>query len=615
MKNIRTKQAIEIVCLVIAFFLIVWCGIDKSHSLIFDIDEAHKIAETYYYNLYFIKKDLSHPDWNEDFYARTNPPVAKYIMGAYLGSHGQYVHSLSLQQKFEEHWKDPGHLRSYISNSMLNNARTLIVVFSALTLLLVYLIGRLSGSLFLGIISCLLLMFNPIFQHYSTLALTDIILLFFMTSMVLVIVYLIRVIYVEETNNRNYVRCIKLLLIVIIAALVIATASGTKLNGALTAVLFFIAMICGFIIMTVLHERGKLIIKAAKLAFIILTVVSFSFIIFIAINPYLYDSPVAKMISVLKVYDDWMLKQAIDPGHPLWSVMQKISAIGFFNFELPQGYFIKTNLPLLIFFFFAGVAKIIIGIFKSISNRQFPLWYLTVILWAIVYGVGIGIWIPLIWDRYFLPLAPFVAVIAATGIVFIFIIISDLIKKKWLYPEKRKILFSNLIGFACSIILALFVWYNTMDRSILPPYLCIDKYCDDRKIINMYEQAGIKYPENPFRILYTADAKLISHDSTGASLLYGKAIDCFQKAPPSKMSASMTAIAQYQLMKAYLKMSRFRDAEIILESHIKTLRDIEALMRARDQRVIDEFNKTIEERTKYLNNIREVIRKSEKNKI
>jgi len=73
-------------------------------------------------------------------------------MGAYLGWHGQYVHSLSLQQKFEEHWKNPNHLRSYISNSMLKNARALIVVFSALTLLLVYLIGRLSGSIYLGII-------------------------------------------------------------------------------------------------------------------------------------------------------------------------------------------------------------------------------------------------------------------------------------------------------------------------------------------------------------------------------------------------------------------------------------------------------------------------------
>ena len=166
MRSIRTKQTIEIVCLVIAFVLIVWCGIDKSHSLIFNIDEAHKIAETYYYNLFFVKKDFSHTDWNEDFYARTNPPVAKYIMGAYLGWHGQYVHSLSLQQKFEQHWKNPGLLRSYVSNSVLNDARALIVIFSALTLLAVYLIARLSGSISLGIISSLLLMFNPTFRHY-----------------------------------------------------------------------------------------------------------------------------------------------------------------------------------------------------------------------------------------------------------------------------------------------------------------------------------------------------------------------------------------------------------------------------------------------------------------
>lgn len=599
--------------MIIAFVVIVWCGINKSHSRIFNIDEAHKIAETYYYQLFFVKKDFSHPAWNEDFYARTNPPVAKYIMGAYLGWHGQYVNSLSLQQKFEEYWKNPSQLRSYISSSMLKNARTLIVVFSALTILLVYLIGRLSDSIFLGVIGSLLLILNPTFQHYSNLALTDIILLFFMTSMVLVTFFILKTFWMDAAKNNSYIRYIKLPSIITIAALVIVSSSGTKLNGALTAAFFIAAMISGFIIMAAIHGQGKLIINAVKLVFIILTVASAAIILFIAINPYLYAAPFTKMISALKVYDDWMLKQAIDPGHPLWSVTQKISAIGFFNFELPQGYFVNAKFPFLLLFFFTGIVKITIDIFKSIFNRQFSLWYLTITLWAIVYGLGIGIWIPLIWDRYFLPLAPFVAVITATGIVFIFRIMSDLIKEILLYPQRRKILFSNLIGIACSIIITLFVWHNIMDRSILPPYLCSAENCDDRNIINVYEKADIKYPENSFRILYTADAKLIAHDLPGAINLYGKAIDCFRKEPPSKMNASMTAIAEYQLTKAYLEMLRFREAEIIMESHIKTLRDIEALMRVRDQKVIEEFNKTIYEREKHLKYIRAVIQKNKKN--
>jgi hypothetical protein len=59
---------------------------------LFHIDEAHKLGEAFYYHVLFEMKDLNHPAWTEDFYARINPPVGKYIFGAVLSAAGHHVH-------------------------------------------------------------------------------------------------------------------------------------------------------------------------------------------------------------------------------------------------------------------------------------------------------------------------------------------------------------------------------------------------------------------------------------------------------------------------------------------------------------------------------------------
>jgi hypothetical protein len=598
------RQLIETICLVIAFVVFIWCGFEKSQSLKnFHIDEVHKISETYYYNLFFVKHDFNNSDWHEDFFARTNPPVAKYIMGAYLGWHGQVVRSLALQQKFEQYWKNPQYLLQQLSASMLINARALVVIFSGLTLLAVYLIGRFSGSIPLGILSVLLLICNPMFQFYSKLALTDIIIMFFMTAMVLVTLFALKIFWAEPAKNTGFINAVKIAAMLIISAIVIAAATGTKLNGALTAILFTAAMLCGCFISSFLYKNGKFMINTGKLILIISSVMPPAVIIFIALNPYLYDSFIAKMISVLRVYDDLMLIMAIDPGHPLWTGLQKITAIGFFNFTIPQDFFFKTGIPFLLAIFIIGIVHIVVSLVRALCDRQFPEWHVTVILWVIVYGIGIGAWVPLIWDRYFLPLAPFIAVITGYGLTVIIKSFWRLFQRHALSQEQKRILRFDAVGVACSVIMTFIIWNNIMDRSIIPTYLCPDRYGKHEYNLSMYEQAGLKHSPNPWRMIYTADLKLISHDLAGACLLYEKAVNIFQSRPPSAVSTTMTAIAQYNLARAYFKSSRFKEAAMMLEAHIGTLRKIAYSLQTKDPRVISEINRIIEDRINYLENI------------
>ena len=75
-------------CFEIIFILIVIAGglkvlENRKYGRIYDADEVAWIFAGYYFNLYFLRFDLFHPDWN-DYEAFDHPPLAKYIVGGSL---------------------------------------------------------------------------------------------------------------------------------------------------------------------------------------------------------------------------------------------------------------------------------------------------------------------------------------------------------------------------------------------------------------------------------------------------------------------------------------------------------------------------------------------------
>src|SRR4030042_1394030 len=65
----------------------------KKYSLLYDSDEVAWIFTGYYFNLYFLRLDLFHPDWT-DYEAFDHPPLAKYIVGGTLFLNGYMIDSL-----------------------------------------------------------------------------------------------------------------------------------------------------------------------------------------------------------------------------------------------------------------------------------------------------------------------------------------------------------------------------------------------------------------------------------------------------------------------------------------------------------------------------------------
>src|SRR5439155_1765407 len=150
----------------------------------FEIDEAHKLSESYYYHLFFEQGAWRHADWQADFYARTNPPVAKYVFGAALAAAGLHVHDRRLQDDFAALWRTPDALRRKVPDAMLRVTRGVSVTYGALVCALLFWIGQRMAGLLAGILAASLLLANPSFLQTARGGLTDTILLFHLTLIV-----------------------------------------------------------------------------------------------------------------------------------------------------------------------------------------------------------------------------------------------------------------------------------------------------------------------------------------------------------------------------------------------------------------------------------------------
>lgn len=57
--------------------------------------------------------------------------------------------------------------------------------------------------------------------------------------------------------------------------------------------------------------------------------------LFVAINPYLYTEGLARLVAMPAVVGDWMVKQQIRPGGGLFSLREKVTAVGWMTLESP----------------------------------------------------------------------------------------------------------------------------------------------------------------------------------------------------------------------------------------------------------------------------------------
>jgi hypothetical protein len=398
----------------------------------FFIDEAHKIAETYFWHLFFEQRDLRNPAWSADFYARTNPPVGKYIFGAALAVAGYHVRDQQLQGAFDRHWKQPMVLRTKVPDGMLRITRMTSAAFGALACGLLFLIGHRIGGIVVGLGASLLLLGNPHFQFYARLGVADAILSFSAILMVPVTFWAVSLIRrsAPEASPVGRVRrwAHMLLGVFVLPALAIVLTAGSRLNGALVGVAY-----CGSVLSAGLG-RGQTPQRARRVAVSLIAAVTVPILaaaVFAAINPCYYRNPVERASETVRACRDWTVKQQVDPGGGLFDTKERLAAVGHFTLR-------SQLLPLPAYVGTPGTWLTVLGVVAGLTCLAARAFYgrqvggpalseghdrdrlameATVVLWWIAACVGGTVcWLPLVWRRYLLFPYSAVCLITAFGL-------------------------------------------------------------------------------------------------------------------------------------------------------------------------------------------------------
>ncbi len=406
----------------------VGAGVDNPP---FFIDEAHKLGEAYYWHLLFEQRDIHHPAWHEDFYGRTNPTVGKYVFGAALALAGEHVRDLQFQEDFERHWTSWDELRWKIPDRMLRITRYTSALYGSLVCMLLFVIGRRIGGVVPGLAASALLLATPFFRDQARLGLTDVILMFHMTLIVPVTMWAAAALIRQWRSDRSghAVRRWSMMCVstVLVPGLVIALAAGTKLNGALAGLVYaggVTASAARCVASRPWWRRIGLALLVSGLASVVASVV------FVGMNPYYYDHPVARAVQNLRVFDDWMLKQRVSPGGALFGVKQKVTAMCTFNLRnstlpLPR-YLGELGTWITVLGFAVGSVYLVarsLGARRAAGEpapqpndtRDSTIDAAIILCWLVVYAVAVTAWLPVSWHRYLMPPYPVVCVTTAIG--------------------------------------------------------------------------------------------------------------------------------------------------------------------------------------------------------
>ena len=585
----------------IGAFLILGSGIQQAA---FHSDEAHKISETYYFSL-FVGGHLGAADWSDDFYARTNPPVGKYVMGMGLALLGHRITDLSLQRNFERHWEDPDALLRYLPRSTLLAARAVVSVFGVLCCVLVYVIGRMSGGIATGGIAALLLLGHPLFREFSRMAMTDVILLAFMTAVVALTLAQARGLESESDHGRRSRGgarpMIRWWVFAAATGVAIGLAAGTKLNGGLAGI-FYGTAVLGMLLLLWLRGRpvrwwGYATATAGALAI--------SLVFFVAVNPYLYTQPLEKMRHLLPVYEEWMLKQAVSPGDPLFLPTQKAAAVAY-------RYFLEPGLPLRFFpgsfqlpagflFFAVGVGVTTKRLVRGLTSGPLPVSAIVLIAWLGTYGLGITAWIPLSWPRYALPLAAVVMTFTAVGVVAVVTFVGS-VGTRMLAAAKGKsaairISPSTAAAGVLWAVLTIAVYYGLLRFDRLPPGM-LHGFRQER-LLHAYSRQ-VENPGIGVNALFNmGDLMLMKGAADRAAAYYLEGLDRVRRDQIAGYETKLPSV-EWRTVRALAAAGQPDRAKTVLRGHLRRLEAIRNGLSSGDAKVYAEFDRLIEDRKRLL---------------
>ena len=388
----RMSQVATFVVLLALLITPVWAFAGMM-DVPFHADESVYIYMARYFDLYFLKRDFSNPEWDAKVvWSVTQPPVSKYLIGLALFATG---HDFS---RLHHHWDwgldeeanfERGNVPSasalFVSRSMMTSLFTLSIVLCAA-------IGyRLSG--FVGaFVAGPVLATSGLALQYLRRATADAPLVFFGLLAVVSSMKLLDCLLTSKVKASRWTHTWAAL-----TGLWLALAGGSKPSG---AALIPMVLLAPAIAWLVGKSRGTGFVPGRRLLALYTILLLVTVAAFVIPNPMLYRNPLEGTNALIAHRQDAAsIQQQEAPEQALTTVANRARAIVDWVFH-----------PVGLVVFLVGLGLVAWQEFRhwkrgAVTGRT------VVLLWVGGAFVFTALFTPMNWGRYFVPLVPCQAVI------------------------------------------------------------------------------------------------------------------------------------------------------------------------------------------------------------
>ena len=401
-------------------------------------DESEWISASRYFEYFFLDRDYDSQVWRSSWLNRDQPPVGRYTIGGVLWASGQDVGDLNKTYAWDKSLEENRRDGRIPGPSLLVPVRSAMAVFGALSVLGLYVAGRLLDGPLTGAVAALLVTFSPLIQQYFSQARTEGLLAFVTSAALVGMLATARRFELDGRIPRAAWA------IGIVFGLALATKLTAALAIAATAAYGGTATLARLLARRVAAGRAEAArpcaarysdapgrseahrSEALRMGGWTAATLGLAGIVWVAVNPFLWPDPFGRTWSMLDQQSAIMVEQGERFGNPVTAgVVDRVLLVAYRTFVENSTPAFDANLPpgsdpiirpTLLGVGTGGVTLelllAIVGLVALVA-RALPAWRLggrhgpatALLWWVLAYWLGIAANLSLDWPRYYVPTA------------------------------------------------------------------------------------------------------------------------------------------------------------------------------------------------------------------
>jgi hypothetical protein len=270
----------------------------EAQTTPFEGDESFYTATSRYFGYLFLQRDVTRAEWDDNYMTRTQPPLTRYIVGAWLTGWGYDLETLNQPYVSTARSVEINRQKGRVPDDLvLAQARQPMVLLGAGAIALLYPLGVLLGGTPAGLVAAGLALSSPFLRYTFVHAWAEAPLAFFLTASLLLAALGARH---GAAGGRWFWWSAAL-------GLTLGLAMSAKLTGGLGMAIVggWSAAALGYVILgrlrpRVSHSSEPPDRAARSMAIGGVLAVAIALVLFVVVNPFLWRGPLAGTVAMLQ---------------------------------------------------------------------------------------------------------------------------------------------------------------------------------------------------------------------------------------------------------------------------------------------------------------------------